>query len=105
MHNPIHDSIIMGPIIWGTHKTEELMYAIANEIDRLSPTYPSILHEAREYLEGDHPAYGLDGAAESILEDMIGWLNAQCPPGLYFGTPDGDEAVFGFWEIEDHQCV
>ena len=102
MYNPIHDRIILGPIAWGTHKTKELMYAIANEIDRLSPTYPDILLEAREYILGDHPGCDLDGIAESILEDMIAWLNAQCPLGVYFGLPDSDEVVFGFWEIEEH---
>lgn len=100
MYRVAHNTVVPGSIIWGTLKTEDLMRAFADEIDRLTATYPHILHEAREYLEGAHPEQGEEGVAESILDDMIAWLNAQCPPGLYFGTLDGDGADFGFWEIE-----
>ena len=95
-----HNTVVPGTISWGTLKIEDLMQAFADEIDRLTATYPSILHEAREFLAGTHEEQDEEGVAEAIIADMIDWFNAQCPAELFFGTLAGDGADFGFWEVD-----
>lgn len=90
-----------GAISWGTLKSEDLMKAFADEIDRLSAYSPSVMYEAYEWLEGNHEQQGDEQAASEIVNDLIDWLDSQCPKGLYFGTAEGDGTEFGFWETEE----
>ncbi len=98
MHKPT-----IGSISSGTLKTENLLKAFANELERLC-TFPK---HADLLLEANYRVASLSGLRESseatskVVNDLQDVLNDYAPPFCYFGTLEGDGADFGFWPDRD----
>jgi hypothetical protein len=104
---------LLGTVISGTLKTNELLEAFADtlewlltnkrkristeEFDRLA----RLCAEARDWAETP------DGeSASDVLDEMFDALNGFASKGCYFGAHPGDGADFGFWpEEEDYPHV
>lgn len=50
--------------------------------------------------DDDHPWWDSDEAF-FIYEELIEELEELAPPGTYFGSHEGDGALFGFWEYDE----
>ncbi len=76
----------LGSISEGTLKTEDLLLAFGNELERLDP-------EAAEKLYKEHPEND-----KELLDEITEALEAlDCPPYWRFGAHEGDGACFGWW--------
>lgn len=95
----------IGTVIHGTLRTQDLLRACANELERLSVGgYPPIVGEARalaDALDDDTPLDGEEECASECLLDMMeNYLSPLAPEGCYFGAHPGDASDFGFWECD-----
>ena len=74
----------LGSISTGTLKIDDLLEATATTLNNLGSTVTTDTH-TWEYDD------------EMLLSIYMEALNELCPPLVYFGTPPGDGADFGFW--------
>lgn len=96
----------IGTINQGTLRSQDLLEAFADELDRLDTDgeHGALLIDARHSLacleSGDDATEAeqeyASQAAETIAE-LIDALNGFAPPYCYFGTTEGDGSDFGFW--------
>lgn len=87
----------IGTISHGTLRSEDLLSAFADELERLdSADKPNryLIDQARK-CEAD------DADAMDIINELIDALNECAPPYCYFGTNEGDGSDFGFWPCMD----
>lgn len=94
-----------GAISSGTLRTQDLLRAFADELERLVPfNSRQLTFEARSMAEELDSGVGWDDGeevAKEVLFDLDRELNhLSSPHGLYFGTQEGDGACFGFWREE-----
>ena len=86
-----------GTVISGTLRTDDLLRAFAQELNRHRPDDP--LADWAFVL----CSYGYDDPAEAndCLNQLFDALSIIAEPhGCYFGAHPGDGADFGFWENE-----
>lgn len=108
----MHASI--GTISHGTLKTEDLLTAFADALEKLVKNDPEMtgegslalrmvsIKDARHLVQlseelgdawdGNHEEMALD-----TLDSLREWLDQYAPPYCYFGTTEGDGSDFGFW--------
>ena len=100
--------IELGTLIHGTLRSEDLLQAFADELDRLrdrtDPTNSDAdaVTDAYELLNGG--VTDSDDAATTMQEALYAVearLELYAPDGVYFGAHEGDGADFGFWTDED----
>jgi len=100
--------IELGTLIHGTLRTQDLLQAFADELDRLrdrtDPTNSDAdaVTDAYELLNGG--VTDSDDAATTMQEALYAVearLELYAPPHTYFGSIEGDGADFGFWADED----
>jgi hypothetical protein len=118
--------ISVGPISDGTLKTEDLLTAFADELERvcqsapfvfragekLTPVRQQLICDARTYaimLEAEHLNTDGEECAAEIVNELQDALNECAPDYLYFGANEGDGACFGWWPSlnnleEDVRC-
>lgn len=88
-----HTPFQLGSVSTGTLKTEDLLRAFADTLDRLRPDAQGV-KDAREYLTivRHNPAGGFSMKTEGvdegpyIVDDLVNDLNELCPPFVYFGA-------------------
>ena len=99
-----------GTLIHGTLRTQDLLQAFADELDRLrdrtDPTNSDAdaVTDAYELLNGG--VTDSDDAATTMQEALYAVearLELYAPDGVYFGSIEGDGADFGFWTDEDSE--
>jgi hypothetical protein len=113
------DAIVsLGSISTGTLRTEDLLAAFADELERIIRAAAAncgirepetldqfqLVRDARALLEkgsddwtgGEHQA-----ATRLVREGLKDALNEYAPPYCYFGPRPGDGGDFGFWLDED----
>lgn len=98
-----------GTIIHGTLRNEDVLRALADELERVVPATSTLLvRDAR--LCADHlelATYGSEEAtdamdeADGILTELFDRLDANAPAGMYFGAHPGDGSDFGWWAVEE----
>lgn len=92
----------LGTLISGTHKSEDLIKAFTNELDRLDPRR---LEEIKADYDDVYQAaldHNLDEYKEEaglLLSDLEDALNDNAPAQHFFGSHSGDGADYGFWPI------
>ena len=100
--------IELGTLIHGTLRTQDLLQAFADELDRLrdrtDPTNSDAdaVTDAYELLNGG--VTDSDDAATTMQEALYAVearLELYAPDGCYFGSIEGDGSDFGFWADED----
>jgi len=99
-----------GTVIHGTLRTQDLLRALAGELDRLN-RYSGLAWEARSWAEvidnEDDPASYEAGLrfeeASAVLDRLFDVLNELAPTGMYFGNTEGDGSDFGWWSIENEE--
>lgn len=87
----------IGTISHGTLRSEDLLEAFADELDRCEPGH-KLVAEAFTMLE----AWNDDnepGDVSEVLDDLANALDEYSPPYCYFGTCEGDGSDFGFWPM------
>ncbi len=90
-----------GTIIHGTLRTQDLLRAFADEIDRVLPFNSfSVVYDARR-AAAERDADIDDGMAEEVLADCFDQLDSiAAREGMYFGAHPGDGSDFGYWKHE-----
>lgn len=107
--SPNGPAVRMGTVSHGTLRTQDLLRAFADEIEYLGWTNGILL-----VLEARHNAAILDldvsqeqaihnQTANAVLDELYDALNRACPPGVYFGTLEGDASDFGFWQYDEDE--
>lgn len=104
--------LVEGTVSSGTLRTQDLLRAFANELERLKPfnSYATC-NEARytaNELDVSDKFGSQDGALEEtgqeVLAELIEELNQLASPhGFRFGASEGDGADFGFWKVEEDE--
>ena len=99
----------LGSISTGTLRTEDLLPAFIEAIERLGGTLPSDLECVNHMEYTALPSYDHVGVIDDSIDfwqsEEAAWdmealttvLEYLCPPFVYFGTLEGDGADFGFW--------
>jgi GAF domain-containing protein len=99
-------NIELGTLIHGTLRTQDLLQAFADELERINPDalsrvlkiYPEVRGKsATNIAEVDQTSIG--EVLSEAIEMLMDALNEYAPGGCYFGSIEGDGADFGFWEI------
>ncbi len=88
----------IGTVSHGTLRTEDLIPAFANELERCCDGHSgnlTLVQEAREITDFDSEE------ASDLCHDLSDALNEYAPEGTYFGAHEGDGSDFGFWPLED----
>jgi hypothetical protein len=94
-----HGGFIMeGKIIHGTLRTQDLLLALADELNRVLPfNGNSLANDARRAADIED-----DETAQEILNDLFDQLDTIAQrEGFYFGAHPGDGSDFGYWTAED----
>lgn len=108
-------TVEIGSISSGTLRTEDLLEAFADELERaareqaphlgaLNPDLMGVVNDARALLDKDPDDWteeDADTASWLVNEDLFNALNEHAPPYWYFGAHPGDGADFGFWISDD----
>lgn len=91
----------IGTVIHGTLRTEDLLEAFADELERLDTGYyTDYIKEARRLIELPEREFTGTQAeldAVELVHDFQTYLNDFAPPHTYFGSIEGDGSDFGFW--------
>lgn len=103
--SPNGNPVRMGTISHGTLRHQDLLRTFADELDYLGwSNRHALCIEARESadkLDAETVSAADTDEAANVLEGLMEALDRACPPGVYFGTLEGDGSDFGFWQIED----
>lgn len=102
----------IGSISCGTLRTQDLLRAFADELERLSggaevivaPYNSCVIADAREWasrLDAEDVSPSDELEAQEILGDIANELDKRAPAFCYFGAAEGDGADFGFWAEEE----
>ena len=104
----IYSDLILGSVIHGTHRTQDLIPAFLDLLAIVdSASYSGYIVSPF----GPVPAYAMEDdqagwwdseEAHYLLESLFDDLDSASPDGYYFGAHPGDGSDFGYWEIE--QC-
>lgn len=89
----------VGSISHGTLRTQDLLEAFADELDRLEPDH-DLTDEARAVLTLDRAGWSelVDSEeASELVSSLSDALNENAPAYCYFGNTEGDGSDFGFW--------
>ena len=115
-----------GTVISGTHRSEDLLKAFAQELEALvkdryllwnnggrtgcysnlmEREHTALLQEAHNITETlrIHPAS--DELLSSLVNDLINAISEYAPVGTYFGTLEGDGSDFGCWSLRDNSYL
>ena len=86
-----------GTIIHGTLRTQDLLLAFADELNRVLPfNGNSLANDARRAVDTQ------DQEADEILLDLFDQLDSIAQrEGLYFGAHPGDGSDFGYWRSDE----
>lgn len=104
----------IGSISHGTMRTQDLLSAFADELERLmqkgapdAPTssdwresFTTLIADARHHvrlIEEQRSGERENEEAHFVLEDLFDALWAYAPPSCYFGAHEGDGSDYGFW--------
>lgn len=104
-----------GSVISGTMRDEDLLDALASELDyqlsRQPKRFPRKAHRAlvreayrtlRHMTEGTHAqADKARDVAPEVISELFDALNEYAPPYGFFGANEHDGADYGFWLSED----
>lgn len=91
----------LGTVSEGTLRTEDLLEAFADALERLAGT-SDLVKDAHDLLMANADWDWDDlGEAQQIVSDLEDALQEYCPPFVYFGAHPGDGADFGFWPDHD----
>lgn len=98
-----------GSVIESTLRTDDLIPAFAEELNRHNPSaWLSIAARNHEFFqcadEWDYEIACETFPADSqyiLWEDLANALDEIAPEGMYFGAHPGDGSDFGFWPYED----
>ena len=98
---------LLGTVIHGTHRPQDLIPAFLDEIRRCSPAHyeelmvlpfgPIPAHAA----EDEDADWWTSEEAGYLLEELHDILDGAAPEGYRFGAHEGDGTDFGYWPIED----
>lgn len=87
----------------GTMRLEDLIPVFWKVLNDLDDEGSYRIHSGRFPPEGSD-WYESD-AALYILDELFEALEANAPPGCYFGAHEGDGSDYGFWEVlEEIPC-
>lgn len=91
--------VSIGTISHGTLRTEDLLEAFADELERLEGAPNSLTLAVTGLLdEEDHDSDDwIERASYMVNEQLFDALNEFAPAHTYFGTLEGDGSDFGFW--------
>ena len=92
MTTTTNNNVIIGTLINGTLRNEDLLDAFAGELELLDPGYWNS-PVMRSVVLADSGGE----AASDMIQWLIDALNEHAPPHTYFGSVEGDGADFGFW--------
>ena len=92
----------LGTIIQGTLRSEDLIEAFAEELERVDDEkqYVELLRECEAFQDQVEADFDLHGAGE-LISDLTNALQDAAPDFCYFGASEGDGADFGFWVSDD----
>lgn len=93
----------IGSISEGTLRTEDLLRAFSDELERIAPDCNETA-EARAVLTLDSAGWSAicdSEEASELVDALSDKLNEYAPPYTYFGSNEGDGASFGFWPSMD----
>jgi hypothetical protein len=92
----------LGSISTGTLRTEDLLSAFVDTLERLSDSKADrkLAKQGRKALSR-LVRTGDDEQAEYIREELFDRLNELAPPYVYFGSTEGDGADIGFFPSWD----
>ena len=102
--------IELGTLIHGTLRSEDLLQAFADELERINPDalsrvlkiYPEVRGKsATNIAEVDQTSIG--EVLSEAIEMLMDALNEYAPDGYYFGSIEGDGSDFGFWADEEEE--
>jgi hypothetical protein len=93
----------IGSISHGTLRTQDLLPAFIDELQRLGGTLEYVMYmdiPANQILNEDDPFWQSEDAMWD-MEALTDALQECCPPFVYFGAHPGDGSDFGFWPDMD----
>lgn len=83
----------------GTMRPEDLAHKFLTAMEDVDVPDGIILYHRRDFEnEQEQNSPDLD---DVVFVEMWGTLEDYAPDGFYFGTPDGDGACYGFFEVAD----
>ena len=84
---------MVGTLIHGTMRNEDLLTAFADELERLdaSGKHAAYINDARDWRGRGYEF------ANDVLERLFDALDGYAPPYCYFGAHAGDGSDYGFW--------
>lgn len=101
-----------GTVIHGTHRPEDLIPALMEELERVAPITAKLTREGT-YAEEIAECLTLQERGEDLpweakrgehgewfsecIDTLIDRLDYNAPQGMYFGTHPGDGSDFGWW--------
>ena len=86
-----------GTVIHATLRTEDLLKAFSDELQRCCAEYGSEVSQYSDLLSDAASAIPDSEDAVGIIDDLMNALNDFAAPYSYFGTNEGDGADFGWW--------
>ena len=90
--------IELGTLIHGTLRSEDLLQAFADELERQDTGHYGEIKESRILVECERTE--TEGGSE-MVNVLMDALNEYAPGGYYFGAIEGDGSDFGFWTDEE----
>lgn len=96
-------NITEGTVIHGTGRTQDLLRAFADELERVKPENDTnLLLQARcdaDILDGTPTPEEQEEAVDTlcVIMDELDIIAAQ--HGFYFGAHEGDGSDYGYWEV------
>jgi len=96
---------VIGTVIHGTLRAQDLILAFSDALDAIDPEATAKIRAEgwvpESAINDDDDAWWSSEAPSWIMDDLFDALNDAAPDGCYFGTTEGDGSDFGFWEIEE----
>jgi len=100
--------IQLGSVCSGTHRTEDLIPTLADELSTMEFTVEGVelLRQVEKFLGAPNdtlPDWDSEDAIY-ILDELFNKLDEHAPPHMYFGALEGDGADFGWWPRDFDGC-
>lgn len=101
------NEIIEGTVIHGTHRMQDVLPALLDELRRVAPTYYAALVSSPfppipAYADDDKDSEWWDSEdAIYLLVNLMDDLSDFAPEGYCFGTHPADGSDYGWWPVDD----